>query len=167
MLVQNGLIPELGKAGLITHECQKTIQNNPSPVGRRRLYDFSRTAASVLRLYMLEASGMRMHFNPKFGAQEQYLQSCLQNEYFNPALPPRKMEMAYGSPHRAQRLAAEFDRLFPHFLIENHLNMNVCDTTLPGSMHVIYFGHGEGRDNLIGAGSGSRVSGAGAGKWSG
>ena len=146
MLVQNGLIPELDKAGLITLECQKTIQNNSSLVGPRRWYDFSRTAASVLRLYMLEASGMRMHFNPNFGAGEQYLQSCLQTEYPPPALlPPRKMEMAHGSPHRAQRLAGEFDRLFPHFLIENQLKkMNVCQTTLSGCMHVVYFGLDEG-----------------------
>ena len=149
MLVSNGLILELGNAGLTTFERQRIIESNPHlkgsnhvfPYHFQRWYDFSRIAHSVLRMHMLEASGMRKYCDPPFSTRNQNLESKIISDQPNPLLPSSNMDMAHGFSHHAERIAAEFDRLFPHRIIENKLkNMNVGETrTLSGHMYVIYF----------------------------
>ncbi len=147
MLVQNGLFGELEENGHVELVCQSTVQSNPFlcressrfPYYFRSWYDFSRTAASVLRLYMLEASGMRALYDPPFSAKNQNLASAIQND-----VPPRELEMAHGYFYRAARFAAEFDRLFPHSLIEYQVkDVDVGETeTISEHMYVIYFDEG-------------------------
>ena len=151
MLVSNGLIPELRSAGLTTFERQRIIETNPYLRGSNpsfphhfstKWYDFSRTAASVLRMHMLEASGMTKYCDPVFGSKLQNLQSrMISDQPFLRSSNIDMVDMTHGFCHRAERIVAEFDRLFPHRLIENQLkNMRVGETrTLSGHMYVIYF----------------------------
>ncbi len=142
MLIQNGLVRELNKKDLVELVCQSTIETNPFLCGNKTYhfgnwYDFSRTAACVLRLYMLEASGMRGLFNPQFSTREKNMESVTRN-----SVPLGcKIDMADGHHHRAARFAAEFDRLFPHYSIEYQLqDMDVGQgKTISGHMYVIYF----------------------------
>ena len=150
MLVPNGLVLELKNANRIHLVGQTTVQGliqgkHQNPFLYGRWYDFSRTAGSVLRMYMLEASGMAKLYNPPFSTAE------INRHEFNTNLYPfgYPMNMAqvpeFGAnevhTHRARRLAAEFDRLFPHSLMECELdNLAVGMTrTLSGHMYVIYF----------------------------
>ena len=142
MLVQNGLVRELQVHSTVHLVSQSTVEtdslcrsNVQYPYHFRSLYDFSRTAASVLRLYMLEASGMRALYNPMFSALQQNLASAVRTDF------PSGVQMAHGHFLRALRFAAEFDRLFPHCLIEYRLKgMAVGNTkTISGHMYVIYF----------------------------
>ena len=150
MLVSNGLIPELRNAGLITFERQRIIETNPCLRGSNprfphhfstKWYDFSRTAASVLRMNMLEASGMTQYCDPGFSTKRQNLQSRMISDHPSPFLRSSNIDMTHGFCHRAERIVAEFDRLFPHRLIEYELkNMRAGETrTLSGHMYVIYF----------------------------
>ena len=149
MLVSNGLIPELKSEGRIRPlECRMTIETESKLRGSSdefpyrfvRWYDFSRTATSVVRVFMLEASGMRVHCDPNFSTKQKNLDASKNNEYLRTPTQ-RHLEMAHGSSDRAERIAAEFDRLFPHRVIEYKLNkMAVGETkTLSGHMYVIYF----------------------------
>ena len=143
MLVQNGLVRELNNNNLVQLVCQTTVQSNPFMCGGndqfpyhfRKWYDFSRTAASVLRLYMLEASGMRALYDPAFSTKNRNMASCIIQRN------GVRIKMAHGYFHRAARFAAEFDRLFPHSLIEDQLQgMDVGQTeTISEHMYVIYF----------------------------
>ena len=142
MLIQNGLVRELNKKDLVELVCQSTIETNPFLCGNKTYhfgnwYDFSRTAACVLRLYMLEASGMRGLFNPQFSTREKNMESAVKRDSFPPGC---KIDMADGY-YRAARFAAEFDRLFPHYSIEYQLkDMDVGQgKTISGHMYVIYF----------------------------
>ena len=80
----------------------------------KRWHDFARTAAAVLRMYMLKATGMLDYHDPELKklGKERNLAAIVPN-------PP------YGEPinmaankEEAERLSAEFDRLFPHFIIQ-------------------------------------------------
>ena len=142
MLIQNGLVRELNKKDLVELVCQSTIETNPFLCGNKTYhfgnwYDFSRTAACVLRLYMLEASGMRGLFNPQFSTREKNMESAVKRDSFPPGC---KIDMADGY-YRAARFAAEFDRLFPHYSIEYQLkDITVAKAkTISGHMYVIYF----------------------------
>ncbi len=142
MLIQNGLVLELRNKDLVQLVCQSTIQTDPFLCGNKTYhfgnwYDFSRTAGCVLRLYMLEASGMRGLFNPQFTTREKNMESVKRDSF-----PPGcKIGMAHGHFHRAARFAAEFDRLFPHYSIEYQLKgMTVAKAkTISGHMYVICF----------------------------
>ncbi|CAB4005354.1 Hypothetical predicted protein [Paramuricea clavata] len=143
------------------------VQNVMLQCNFRNLYDFSRKAGSLLRLCMLEASGMKAYHNPKFSTKlpnmgyiqphvspsvPGYLPPCVVPQYLPPSVQPKRIDMAHGDARRAKRLAAEFDRLFPHFLIECDLedcmpqlklpNLGIIQATIPGHMYVIYFDEG-------------------------
>lgn len=146
MLVKNGLIPELSGHGLIQYEGQKTVEINrlcgsdvQSPYTFGSLFDFSRTAGSVLRMFMLEASGMNKYFNAMFRSKAQNFDNCVRTP------PEPQFCMAYGddklADRRAKLLASEFDRLFPHFSIEYALDLISAGgtKTVSGHMYVIYF----------------------------
>ena len=145
MLVANGFIPELNNNNLIEFRGQKTVQtrnflhrNDPlNPFTFGSWYNFSRTAASVLRMFMLEASGMNRYYNPNFSTK-------LPN--FNKRIVTSALQrfcMAHGDQitagRRARKLASEFDRLFPHSLIEYELQFADATRSLSGHMYVIYF----------------------------
>ena len=149
MLVSKGLIPELRSKNLIgALECQKTVETESKIKGGRdefpyrfaKWYDFSRTVSSVVRMFMLEASGMRGHYDPDFSTKRKNLEAMKQDVY---SRPPSQfhLQMAHGSSDRTKRIAADFDRLFPHTVIECQLNkMAVGEKkTLSGLMYVIYF----------------------------
>ena len=149
MLVENGFIPELKSKNLIHLIGQKTVQtrnflhrNDLLPFTFRSWYDFSRTAASVLRMFMLEASGMRRYYDPDFSTRLTNLTLCIVNQPYG-----QQFWMAHGDQitagRRARKLASEFDRLFPHSLIEYELQLGAVPTkTLSGHMYVIYFDEG-------------------------
>ena len=145
MLVANGFIPELNNQNLIHLIGQKTVQtrnflhrNDPlNPFTFGSWYNFSRTAASVLRMFMLESSGMNGYYDPNFPAKP---------PNFNQRIVTSALEqfcMAHGDQvtagRRARMLASEFDRLFPHCLIEYELQFAGATRWLSGHMYVIYF----------------------------
>ena len=154
MLVQNGLLRELYGHGLIKFEGQQTAGINPlcrndvqSPCTFRTLYDFSRTAGSVLRMFMLEASGMKVFYDPEFGSRPQNFHTDCVLSPMVPLFAPHS-SMAHGdyitACRRARRLASEFDRLFPHCVIEYELYLIPAGgtKTVSGHMYVIYFDEG-------------------------
>lgn len=149
MLVQNGFVRELKENGLTNFIGQKTVGtrsylhgNNLHPCVFKRPYDFSRTAGSVLRMFMLEASGMNAYYDPNFSTKSLNSMQCCVTSY-----PPGFCDqMAHGflCARVARHLAAEFDRLFPHSVIEYELD-NLCagaTKTISGHMYVIYYGEG-------------------------
>lgn len=143
MLVHNSLVPELDSENLVHFQDENDVKTSDFLCGGDhsthfvKWYDFSRTASSVLRMYMLEASGMRAYYDPDFTTKQQNL----------PPLLKTSIQMAHADQDRitrelrARRLAAEFDRLFPHCLIEYQLNnMTVGKAKkLFERMYVIYF----------------------------
>ena len=142
MLVQNGFARELQDNNLISLIGQTTVGtksylhgNNPHPFTFKRSYDFSRTAGSVLRMFMLKASGMDVYYDPHFNAKLPNLMQCYVQSY---PTPQSCIQMANG-PRCARRLAAEFDRLFPHCLIEYEFgNLAAGAGGMSGKMYVIY-----------------------------
>jgi hypothetical protein len=132
-----------------TRSCPLRNKNLENTFGK--WYDFSRTAGSVLRLCMLEASGMKTYYDPDFSTKLQNL-GYSQEVHVSPTVPPSLVpvppslvpaciDMAHGNPRLARRLAAEFDRLFPHCIIECDLQNIIPDMCVPisGHMYVIYF----------------------------
>ena len=79
-----------------------------------RWHDFARTAGAVMRDYMLHATGMVTLFDPT---------------YRNPGKTRNREGMTVNgvainmaaTKFEARCLASEFDRLFPHFVIERNL----------------------------------------------
>ena len=150
MLVQNGLVPELRRKNLVHLQAQKTVQTQSFLHGNNNFwfanwFHFSRTATSVLRLFMLEASGLRTYYDPHFSTKDLNLANSTQSAWSLPSLlPARSIQMAREvrcAERCARRLAAEFDRLFPHCAIEYQMhNLNFGrQVTLSGQMYVIYF----------------------------
>ena len=150
MLVQNGLVRELNRHNRIKLQGQKTVEisslrrkDRQSPYTFGSLYDFSRTAGSVLRLFMLEASGMKKYYDPPFGSKAQNFGNCKRPPPFRP-----QFCMAHGdyitAGRRAGLLASEFDRLFPHCSIEYELRLIPAGgrKTMSGHMYVFYFDEG-------------------------
>ena len=140
MLVQNGLFRELGPAPRVT---KKVKRNENAASNFPRWYDFSRTASSVLRLCMPEASGMIDLHNPEFTNREEIRGEMVTNispENANINMANHGDAAQTGSV-RAQLISSNFDRLFPHFVIEQKLNnMTVGgQEILSGKMYVIYF----------------------------
>lgn len=107
----------------------------------RSWYDFSRTAAAVMRYYMLDATDMLQFHDPSFSkrGKQRNKKGMIQG-------PQRKpINMAAGDKNEAKRLAAEFDRQFPHYVLDNKF-----EDMVPGNarsytsvMYVIDFENGE------------------------
>ena len=137
MLVQNGLFRELGPA---RRDTKKVKINENAARNFPRWYDFSRTASSVLRLCMLEASGMINFYNPEFTNREE-IRAEMDISPENADINMADHGDAAQPDFRAQLITSNFDRLFPHFVIEQKLdNMAVNEQrTLSGMMYVIYF----------------------------
>jgi hypothetical protein len=141
MLVQNGLVSELNKNKLVQLQAQKTVQTQSFLYGNdelkfANLYNFSRTATSVLRMFMLEASGMRVYYDPNFSTKQK------NRENFVLTIWPESRSIQMAREERSsRRLSAEFDRLFPHCVIEYQLRDIDLGrpVKLSGQMYVIYF----------------------------
>ena len=136
MLVQNGLVRELRPALIVT---KKVERNENAARNFRRWYDFSRTASSILRLFMLEASGMIDFHNPEFNDKDIRRETNIHPENANINMADHGDAAQRG--FRAQLISSDFDRLFPHFVIEQKLNNMAVggQQTLSGMMYVIYF----------------------------
>ena len=145
MLVQNGLVRELGEAQHVNENLTvtKTVTMHENAA---RNYDcwrnFSRTASSALRLFMLEASGMIDLHNPWFTTREHIRREMAtdvhpENANINMADHGDAAQRGF----RAQLISSNFDHLFPRSVIEQKLdNMAVNEQrTLSGMMYVIYF----------------------------
>lgn len=104
-------------------------------------YDFARTAQSVLRLFMLEASEMKTLFDPNFSQPGMNRNRESMKILNKPDNINESIEMAQGCEKRAKRYASDFDRLYPHYVTENKLvGIGVGDTkSLPGLMYVVDF----------------------------
>lgn len=102
----------------------------------RSWYDFTRTAAVVLRLCMLKATDMLHLHNPVFNYRNEHKAALIY--YIRLGLPEKPINMA-ADKNEAQLLSAEFDRQFPHYVLENKFDgMNPGDTRLHSSvMYVI------------------------------
>lgn len=148
MLVQNGLVRELRVAGLVSNNTTESrtvmtgmhhLQNENAAHQFGCWYDFSRTASSVLRLFMLEASGMIHLHNPEFTSRE------VNRQGMNKRPEEPNFNMAHGDAAqaglRAQLISSDFDRLFPHFVIQQKLNGIEVNQlrTISGMMYVMYF----------------------------
>ena len=101
-------------------------------------YNFARTAAVTLRLYMLEATDIPPAlFDPKFKKPGKTRNRA--------AMTSRRwgvpINMADDDKFEARRLSAEFDRLYPHYTIQNRLNnMQPHETrSIPNLMYVVDF----------------------------
>ena len=139
MLVIKGLVRELGPAWRVTKEVKR---NENAARNFPRWYDFSRTASSALRLFMLEASGMIDLHNPWFTTREHIRREMATNiSSENANINMANHGNAAQRRFRAQLISSDFDRLFPHFVIEQKLNNMAVDgqETLSGMMYVIYF----------------------------
>ena len=143
MLVQNGLFRELRPDLRVTKKVTKKVKRNENAARNfPHWYDFSRTASSVLRLCMLEASGMINFYNPEFTNREEIRGEMVSNidpEDANINMADHGNAAQRG--FRAQLISSNFDHLFPRSVIEQKLdNMTVNEQrTLSGMMYVIYF----------------------------
>ena len=86
---------------------------------------------------MLNAGGMRDQYDPDFGSKK----ANVENMDTATVLPNVIINMAHNNAFYAKLVSSDFDRLFPHSVIEHKLNdMDVGQMrTLSGMMYVIYF----------------------------
>lgn len=145
MLVQNGLVREIREAQHVNEALTvtKTVTIRENAARKyRSWYDFCRTASSTLRLFMLKASGMTHLHNPSFTTRDDIQEVMATNIHpENAHINMANHGDAAQENFRAQLISSDFDRLFPHFVIQQKLcNMAVNEhRTLSGMMYVIYF----------------------------
>lgn len=99
---------------------------------------FTRTAGSVMRLYMLNATDMLRFHNPNFRiAKQRNINAMEYSKHIGPA-DGNPIDMA-ADANEARDLSAQFDRQYPHFILENHFRGMDVGTTRShrGRMYVV------------------------------
>ncbi|XP_019641735.1 PREDICTED: uncharacterized protein LOC109483192 [Branchiostoma belcheri] len=137
-------INELSNYGLLRHDCTVTAGNtelrstsdNQQFGGRTPTNAFSRTLGSVLRAFMVRATyPVRLH-DPRFDSKAVNLRAG-----YNHNVHPQGMaqQQVVQNVVQAQEISAIFDRLYPHFFIENKLAAVALGTWvyLPGMMVIV------------------------------
>ncbi|KAI8519680.1 hypothetical protein Bbelb_029370 [Branchiostoma belcheri] len=148
-------INELSNYGLLRHDCTVTAGNNGlrsasnnqqfgSPKDKTG-YGFARTLGSVLRAFMLRSTYLEALHDPNIRSKKSTVNI---NVRANPAgynrnVQPQGVPMAQlpvtQNVVQAKKISADFDRLYPHFFIENKLAAVLLGTwvDLPGMMVIV------------------------------
>ena len=146
-MVVEGMVRELRTANLLNVIGYKTVSSKPGTYIHgnsdadnytfRNWYNFARTSQSVLRLFMLEATGTRQFFDPKFGNPNGKLRTE-GDIVINMAFQPFRMAPDESG---TRRHVSEFDRLYPHYDVEYKLRDIALHQTisLPSLMYVVDF----------------------------
>lgn len=92
--------------------------NDENPSLWRSWNDFARTAGSVMRMYMLKATDMLQLHNPTFGEPGKSRNLAAMQYVIKHGNPPKPIDMA-ADETEAKVLSAEFDRQYPHFILQN------------------------------------------------
>ncbi|KAI8519602.1 hypothetical protein Bbelb_028590 [Branchiostoma belcheri] len=99
-----------------------------------RYYDFSRTLGAVLRAFMLTATGLIKYYHPDIGDSEEDNLTRGENGFY---VNGKTKEPEFRS--QAQLISGNFDRLYPHILIEKKLKDAGLDkeVSFPGRMLIV------------------------------
>ncbi|KAI8519675.1 hypothetical protein Bbelb_029320 [Branchiostoma belcheri] len=119
-----------------------------------RLYDFSRTLGAVLRAFMLKATRLIKYYNPEIDSETAklnlkpgtesgfYVEVNGETKTNTPQFmtsTPKKADA--GKRSQAQLISGNFDRLYPHILIEKKLKDAAAgldkEVSFPGRMLIV------------------------------
>ena len=127
--------------GFRTIQAEYIREADGSEQGRLRwksVYDFSRTAATVMRFHMLTVTGLLDHFKPKSKISERNRAGMLEDKP-----PPRYARPINSGNHlaadeyEAMCVSAHFDMMWPYFRIKHGLRDIQDNQTVPFTNELI------------------------------
>ena len=116
--------PLLQITGYRTIQADYIREADGNEQGRLRwksVYDFSRTAAPVMRFHMLTVTGLLAHFGPKIGERNRIDAGMRENIPVPGYGTPNSGNHLAADEHEAMCVSAHFDMMFPYFSIKHRL----------------------------------------------